>query len=477
MRWPARPNNAGRSLAYAGRVIPQTRQPQPYRRPDRLPFAQGDGWRPLRLVLDDDSLEGADRDLLLAFADADEIELTRTAPDALPRLEPRPPQEDFVPIHKLTPSDGAGFFWVSDAARLAERARRVAEAGGVDEQMAWRAIVLCEAAEECEADGFVTARTFLLREGSSSGPAVYTVEEALALIGLALRLRGNTSIGSDLLNLRLEGRMFHFVLGRELLAAGWRWFSGCVAHSHATGDDTALNLGQAAQERFMRALQIRDRLHAQAKIPQKPAVGDELVFQFETLLLFLSASFDATARIAHLVYLGRNYEDAGWRRGDWQKKLATAAPALASLVAPGTPGAAVMGLVSRLRNTIHGEAMRSIDVRRSGQPPQSLVALSAAETEKLVVEIERLGDEAREWGLTVEPTRTRLAVDAYTEALLPNCVKTLNDLMAATEVERLPSVDPTRLMGPPANVTSANPISNMFNFEIRRRVRLLGGFD
>jgi beta-glucosidase len=48
-------------------------------------------------------------------------------------------------------------------------------------------------------------------------------------------------------------------------------------------------------------LQIRDRLHAKAKQPQNATVGDELVFQFETFLLFLSAAFDAAARVAHFV--------------------------------------------------------------------------------------------------------------------------------------------------------------------------------
>lgn len=147
-------------------MIPPTRQPKPYKRPDGLPFAPGDAWRPLRLVLDDDSLPDPDVALLLSFADAEELELTRTAPGALPRLEPQEPQEDFVPIHRVGPSGGTELFWVRHAAKLAERARRVTEETDIDERSAWRALVLSEASEEMEADGFVTARDLLLEQRS-----------------------------------------------------------------------------------------------------------------------------------------------------------------------------------------------------------------------------------------------------------------------------------------------------------------------
>ncbi len=453
-------------------MIPPTRQPKPYKRPDGLPFAPGDAWRPLRLVLDDDSLPDREVALLLSFADAGELELTRTAPGGMPWLEPQEPQEDFVPIHRVDPSGGIGLFYVWHAAKLA---RGVTEETDIDERSALRALVLSEASEEMEADGFVTARDLLLDQRSLGGPAVYTVQEALALVGLALRLNGNRAIGRDLLDLRLEGTTFYLVLARELLPASWRWFSGCVAHSHAVGDKTALNLGQATLGRFVRVLQIRDRVHAQAKLPQRPSVGDELVFQFETFLLFLSAAFDAAARVAHLVYLSGDYGDAGWRRPGWHSRLASAAPTLPAVAADGAPAAAVLKLISRLRNTIHGEALRSIDVRRSSTLPQSLVEVAPPEVAKLLVEIELLGEKPERWGFVVEHARTYIAVNHYTEALLPHAVATLNELMAASDVGRLRGVGGQTLMAPPADLLSPNPISDMFSYEIRQRVRLLAG--
>jgi hypothetical protein len=54
----------------------------------------------------------------------------------------------------------------------------------------------------------------------------------------------------------------------------------------------------------MRVLQLRDRLHVLAKQEPNRTRGDEVTFQFETPLLFLSATFDATASVADILYLG-----------------------------------------------------------------------------------------------------------------------------------------------------------------------------
>lgn len=202
-------------------MIPPTRQPRPYRRAERFPFASGEQWRPLRLLLDDDILSDADVAELLNFGHYEEIQLIRTVTDALPRLEIQEPSEDFVPIHEVR-EHGNGVFWIWHAARHRERAEAVAAELGIDEQAAYRALVFAAASEEMDADGFVTRRDFLFHSGTVRDVSLYTPDEALALIGLALRLRGNESIGADLADLRLIGSTFHFVLAREPHA---RWLA------------------------------------------------------------------------------------------------------------------------------------------------------------------------------------------------------------------------------------------------------------
>lgn len=453
-------------------MIPPTRPSRPHRRADAFAFGSGDAWRPLRLVLDDDTLTPAETAELLSFSHYPELELLRTAPNAVPRLEIQEPREGYVPIHTVD-DEGVGVSWVWNAASLRSEAQETASRLEISAEDAYRAVVFASAADEADADGFATNRDLLRTNHVGREGTIYSPAEAMALIGLALRLRGNESVGADLANLRLSGSTYHFVLARELTHAGWRWFSGCVTTSHA---DTAIYLGQSALERFQRVLQIRDRLHAQAKIPSTPTVGDELVFQFETLLLFLSAAFDAAARVAHLVYFGSDYEEAGWRRGGWAKQLDEAEPRLAALVADGTPGGTVLQLISRVRNTIHGEALRTITLQSGGQPTENPVELRANDAAKAITDIVFLGDEPASWGLHEEHARTYLRVDRYAESLLPHATALLNDLMAMTAVERLSGVNEQKLMTPPTNTPSTRPLDDMFSFEIRRRVRRLGGF-
>jgi hypothetical protein len=456
-------------------MIPPTRLSRPHRRADAFAFGIGKAWRPLRLVLDDDTLTTAEAAELLAFGHYPEIELMRTTPDAVPRLEIQEPTEDFVPIHMV--GSGAGVYGVGHATRLRTQAQEVASKFDISEEDAYRSLVFAAASEEVDADGFVTNRDFLRTDRVAQQAPAYTPAEAMALIGLALRLHGNESIGGDLFDFRLRGPRYHFVLGRELTYAGWRWFSGCVATSHATNDDTAMNLGQAALERLQRVLQIRDRLHAQAKIPSTPAVGDELVFQFETLLLFLSAMFDAAARVAHLVYFGGNYEDAGWRRGNRKKQqLSAAEPRFAALVDDNTRGGTVLKLISRMRNSIHGEALRTITLQSGGRPAENPVELGVSDAAKTVTDIAFLGDDTAAWGLREEQGRTYLSVDRYAESLLSHAILLLNDLMAATAVERFAGVTQHKLMTPPVDTPSPSPLEGILSFEIRHRVRRLGGF-
>lgn len=186
--------------------------------------------------------------------------------------------------------------------------------------------------------------------------------------------------------------------------------------------------------------------------------------------------FDAAARVAHLVYFSRDYDEAGWRRGGWAKQIAAADPRLAELVADGTPGGTVLKLISRMRNTIHGEALRTITLQSGGRPTENPVELGASNTTKTVAEIVFLGDDPAAWGLREEHGRTYLSADRYAESLLPYVVSLLNELRAATAVERLPGVDQQKLMTPPTNTPSPKPLNDMFSFEIRHRVRGLGGF-
>jgi hypothetical protein len=136
----------------------------------------------------------------------------------------------------------------------------------------------------------------------------------------------------------------------------------------------------------------------------------------------------------------------------------------------------VLKVISGMRNTIHGEALRTITLQSGGRPTENPVELGASDATKTVADIVFLGNDPAAWGLREEHGRTYLSADRYAESLLPYAVSLLNDLMAATGVERLPGVDQQKLMTPPANTASPKPLDHIFSFEIRQCVGRLGGF-
>ena len=176
-------------------MIPQTRLPEGDEWPDGLPFLEArqpdgnlwrddppfsrrDGWRPLRLVLDDDSLTEEDISTVLAFSDYEEVEVWHTDPNVLPHLELQEPSQDYLPIRKIgEPGVSFSSFGVHLTQHLADRARRLAEETGCDEEIVWRLLVLSAAVDQKQVDGFVTRRRLLLDSRSPGEGTVFTVEE------------------------------------------------------------------------------------------------------------------------------------------------------------------------------------------------------------------------------------------------------------------------------------------------------------
>jgi hypothetical protein len=439
----------------------------------------------LTLVLDEDSLDQADVELLLTLEDEPELELIWTAEGSSRprRLEVAGAQEDLVHMHEVSQA-GVAIFGIRGAGALRADAERVAADSPTDEGV-WRALVMLAASGEW-ADGFVTRRSFLTRRTAWT----YNVDEAVALIGLLLRLRRNSSLGTDLWQIRAGEPDFHWLLARAVTPSGWHWFSACVQYADvpdgpviepqtaaeqalADRKDAIIGLGQTTLERLERVLQIRDRLHAQAKMRRSHTISDEMVFLFETLCLFLIAAFDTAARVAHIVYVDDKYTDdqrvgAGWRNPDWLDKLPNE---VAACTAPGSKGQTVLTLVARLRNQIHGKAFSTHALAGGGQMeflPQLGKKLDVA----LRAEILKLGEEPESWGLVNRHSSTYLEVDRYTEALLPHAIETLDAILAETEVERmLESSDQVdRLMAGPPDEDGSE-----FSPRVLRRVRLLGG--
>lgn len=372
-------------------------------------------------------------------------------------------------VNALSRESGT-MFGIYGVERIRDRAATLARELGEQEEDIFTALALAQASDEFDADGFVTRREYILTRGHERDQVSFRPEDGLALIGLVRRARRNSSLGSDMMGMRLGGSTYHFVLERELLRDAWPWFSAIVASGLANGDDSLAYLGQTARERYTRVLQIRDRLYVTAKGEPTRTRG---VFQLETLLMFLSAAFDASARV-EARHLDGNYHGAGWRREPWRERIRLVAPTLASLADDDARGGKLLQIIGALRSTIHGEGLRTHERRRSGERSTQLVRVTSKEALRLRRLLAGIQADASSWGIREEGTDVYLAAGRFVEALVPEATSLLNQLMAATDALRLPgaaSSPPARLV----DVPTPEWWNDMLSYEIRMRVRLLSG--
>jgi hypothetical protein len=163
---------------------------------------------------------------------------------------------------------------------------------------------LAAAAQEIEVDALVTADPLLLdrrSDSSLSGTNVRSVQEAIALVGLFLRSRGDYTVWPEY-GLSYGRWGYYWGLTRELLPAAWRWFGACVQSRHGGDSERVQMLGQAALQRIDRALRCRDIVHIEVAKPDSRDAAGEALFHLNALLVALCGAFDAVARVAHIVY-------------------------------------------------------------------------------------------------------------------------------------------------------------------------------
>lgn len=462
-------------------MIPRVKPPSFPRSDARYAFGRGDKGRPLRIVIDaatvtdigdvgtDDAVE-----CLHGFAHHPLVEILTTGADKNGlQIGDYDAEADYRPVEftigERRIRTGA---WSRDAAEIA---RQLADPAHADE--AERAAVLADICGHNDVDALATRSAFLLESAPRQLVAAanpMTPEDAVALVGLYLRSNDDFSVDYGETWRDSLGRHFsYFVLMRELLPAAWRWFSGCVAHSQASGDDQLMMIGQSAMERFDRSLRARDRLHAELQPPMGRESADEARFYFDVALLMLGGAFDGTARVTHFVHkLAPPLRQASWANSNWLRALAKENTELASLMRPEQPARDARELVAVLRNTIHGEATRIVTLHAGGRREELVVVPKSLESEVETLVARQPNADA--FGVArTDGGHLYLDPGLYVEALLPRAASALNEIMDATPVEALDGVVAAALMtGPPAEETR----NNVFHPALRRRLRLLGGF-
>jgi hypothetical protein len=334
-----------------------------------------------------------------------------------------------------------------------------------------RDAIAVQACGVADADLFITRREYLqvVSWDLARGIVVVSPEDALPLIGLYLRSQREYLVSRSLdgrWTSRLDDGLFFWVGTRELLPAGWRWFSGLVVAG--ADDERLVYLGQSAFQRVQRALRSRD--DALRALQQEPNnnTAEEALASLEVILLELMGALDVAARVAHLALGidGSPYRAAWHRRWSWREAVEAACPELGALVAQGTDNAALLRILSALRNSVHGAALDTLGVSEGlRRTDRYLVGLPHDDAVTILEAMDQLGGRDS-WGVEeLVPDRFHLDPGDLIDRMLVESIALLDALMQATPVDRIQGVAPEDVdVGPPNDAP--------FDEITRRSVRL-----
>jgi hypothetical protein len=314
------------------------------------------------------------------------------------------------------------------------------------------AIAMC-AASMSGAHMYITRRDYLLRVTWDLSKGVLAAEPEPALDVVALYLRAQAvfewyrSIDGSGTSSVNRG-MFYAYGAQTLLPGWWRWRNAIaqhvnhtsVAHKHHVDEDRELrSLAVAPLRRLQRALEARDQVHRALNQPQHGDTAELALAGLDVVLLMLMAALDATALVADRVLGLDSRRSAGWQSKAWLTKVRKADAALAdAFVKDRTWNGAVMLVLSRLRNSVHGVAATPLGVGTQviGHH-DTLVEFPQVDADELAKHLAMLGGTER-WGMRkVLPDRVHFDPDKLLENLFAAVVKVIDNTMVATPVESL----------------------------------------
>lgn len=339
-----------------------------------------------------------------------------------------------------------------------------------------------EVAEVVHADLFITERPYLFatRAAMAQGVTLCKPPEALALVGHYLRSQNEFIVwqaadgsGAHAMN---EG-LYYQVGAIELLPMTWRWSKACSQVSRATGDETLSELYQSLLRRVQRSLKARDSFHRACNLPQNNDTARTILTELDSILVSLMGAVDGTARLAHIVLgLPGNPKGAGWQHDQhWLPQVAAQRPALAALFLPSTSLYSTLTILRLLRNTVHGQMMRTTTIQGSGRFRETAIRLPGQDEATILSSMDALGGRAA-WGVQSAANGSSLVDPAgFVERLFPNVLTLLNEAMEQTPVERLGHVQLTAADSQPSPDGRAGQ-TNWYSERNRLSIRWQLGF-
>jgi hypothetical protein len=219
----------------------------------------------------------------------------------------------------------------------------------------------------------------------------------------------------------------------ELLPELWRWSAACAQVKSAEDRQTLSGLHGALLQRVQRSLRTRDGFYRVYNLPQKRDAVRTLLVELDALLVLLMGAVDASARFIHTL-LGLPADDkhrAGWQREGWRKQVAKQSATLADIFRPNTPLADTLGILAKLRNTVHGEMIRAT-MRQSVRSRDAVIRLPNDGRQKILEAMDALGGR-QAWGVRTSADGSEVVDPGlFVELLFPKVLTLLNGVMEQT---------------------------------------------
>jgi hypothetical protein len=334
----------------------------PTNHPERSPFSADEWSRPLRLLIDDDEVEGdASLELLRAMATRPSVEVYSTQGSTLyeARVEQLNASDPGSWAAVLRRGEDFDRCFVNDPVLWQDVAREsgVESAEAIEALCRRLAIVDYWGSEDC--DTIVTGGKLLSALRGAGGAPLKSPETALAELGLCLRAHGDYVVVDEPGMTVSMSSSFHVAAAVGLLPSHASWRAAAMsAWIRGEGSD-AYVLIRSSVERLGRALRALDYVRVRRRHPQLEESWGELLFFFDTLLLMLDGALDCLARFFHHVLdLPGDAFYASWDKKKWLKELGRHEQRLAD-----SPGRARLvdtcTAIAKLRNSIHGAVLSS----------------------------------------------------------------------------------------------------------------------
>lgn len=298
-----------------------------------------------------------------------------------------------------------------------------------------RALTYSFLADRLNADGVVSpARAAFHSRGQGLlRSPLFNVAEALAVIGAHVRQREHVPLGGipPIVQERTE---VYRMTAKIIIPGGQEWWSSCVQSSGKCHRDL-IGFGQTTFMRIGQAVRGRDCVHESLRIGSGRSAILDALYHFDVVLMSSVGALDSLAQAADELFgLHSKPQDIAWQRERWRTNLSKVAPAVAGLLAPTTQLRAMLDIIVKIRNTIHGiplDEYLSVDTTGPSSTVEHRVMMSSELSESIkdvgakLIPLDR-------WGLFLDsPGQAFLNVGAFSENILTWIVRIVSELMAA----------------------------------------------